>query len=278
MGIIQRMYLKEHSVVAIIFSNQTCNDFCSLLDSAPMSDVLQPIPTPPGRLVRDIVQRGVPPLVFMVVCIIVIKLWTQRMGPTTIPAEVDTIKAVITAPQQGMVLAMRVRDLQEVSQNEILGQIILADQKTVIEFKAPIKGRVGIMNKGAGELVQAGDALFTIAAPMADRMIGYLRQPISVDIKTNQLVNIRARSLGQQVGTARITKIGSELLPIRKSLLPPAHDRDEVGLPVFFTVPTNLVLYPGEIVDITFLPSEPARVPPAVVGTNAPTTNKPAGK
>ena len=249
-----------------------------------MSDVLEPIPTPPGRLVRDIVQRVVPPLVFFLVFIIVIKLWTGRMGPTTIPVEVDTIKAVITAPQPGLVLSMRVRDLQEVEQNDILGQIILADQKTVVEFKAPMKGRVGILNKGAGETVQAGDDLMTIAAPKADRMIGYLRQPISVEIQTNQFVSVRSRSLGQQMGTARITKIGTELLPIRKSLLPTAHDRDEVGLPIFFTVPTNLVLYPGEIVDVTFLPVEPPKAssdevpgkPPA--GTNAPATNNPAGK
>lgn len=213
---------------------------------------MQNIPTPFGRWLRERAQQVLPVLVFAIVLVAVIFLWEQRMGPDTVPGEVDAVRATVTAPVSGMILEMRARDLQEITQGEILGKLLAADQKT-IELKAPITGRIGFVNRHAGENVLAGDSLIQLTAARADRIVCYLRQPLSVQVAVGQPVRIRSRATGQRTGESRITRIATEMLPIRKSLLPATHSKDEVGLAVLLAVPEGLELFPGELVDVTFL-------------------------
>lgn len=225
---------------------------------------------------RDLAIRFLPFAFFGVALLFVAMLWSQRFGTATVSAEVDTIKVRLTSPGAGVLAQMSARDLTEVAQGQVLGQIFLAGANTPLDIKAPMKGTVSIVNLQPGEFVQPGQHLLTISASKADRIIAFIRQPISVTVEPNTQVKIRCRSLGQKTALARVTKVGTELAPIRKSLLPAQHDRDEVGLPVFISVPENLPLHAGEIVDVTFLTTKaPAEAVPA---TNAPTTNAPPKK
>ncbi|MSR42694.1 MAG: HlyD family efflux transporter periplasmic adaptor subunit [Pedosphaera sp.] len=234
------------------------------------------IPTPPMNRLRDLSIRFLPFAFFGVVLIFVAVLWSQRFGTATVSAEVDTIKVRLTAPGAGVLAQMSARDLTEVAQGQVLGQIFLAGANAAIDIKAPMKGTVSIVNLQPGEFVQPGQHLLTISAAKADRIIAFIRQPLSVAVEPNTEVRIRCRSLGQKTALARVTKVGTELAPIRKSLLPAQHDRDEAGLPVFISVPENLSLHPGEIVDVTFLRTKASpEIPPA---TNAPATNAPPKK
>jgi multidrug resistance efflux pump len=234
------------------------------------------IPTPPLNRLRDLSIRFLPFLFFGVALIFVAVLWSQRFGTATVMAEADTIKVRITAPGAGILAQMHARDLTEVAQGQILGRIFLAGANTPVDILAPMKGTVSIVNLQAGEFVQPGQHLVTLSAPKADRIIAFLRQPLAVSLETNMQVRVRCRSIGQRSALARITKIGMELQPIRKSLLPALHDRDELGLPVFISVPEDLPLHPGEIVDVTFLSS---KAPPEMpLPTNAPATNAPPKK
>ncbi len=236
----------------------------------------EPIPTPSLNRLRDLSIRFLPIIFFGVALLFVAVLWSQRFGTATVAAEVDTIKVRLTAPGAGVLAQMSARDLTEVAQGQVLGQIFLAGANTPIDIKSPMKGMVSIVNLQPGEFVQPGQHLLTISAAKADRIIAFLRQPLAVTVEANTEVRIRSRALGQKTVLARVTKVGTELAPIRKSLLPAMHDRDEVGLPVFISVPENLSLHPGEIVDVTFLSTKAApEIPPA---TNAPTTNAPPKK
>lgn len=232
----------------------------------------EPIPTPSLNRMRDLAIRFLPFIFFGVALIFVLVLWSQRFGTAIVAAEVDTIKVRLTSPGAGIVAQMSARDLTEVAQGQVLGQIFLSGANTPIDIKAPIKGTVSIVNLQPGEFVQPGQHLLTINAPKADRIIAFLRQPLSVTVETNTQVRIRSRSLGQKTSLARVTRIGTELVPIRKSLLPAHHDRDELGLPIFISVPDGLTILPGEIVDATFLSTKaPAEVAPVLPpATNAP--------
>jgi hypothetical protein len=50
----------------------------------------------------------------------------------------------------------------------------------------------------------------------------------------------------------------------------------ELGLPLIISVPADLKLYPGEIVDLTIRPPAPPLPPPTVSFTPAPTNPPPA--
>ncbi len=225
---------------------------------------------------RDLAIRFLPFAFFGVALFFVAMLWSQRFGTATVSAEVDTIKVRLTSPGAGVLAQMSARDLTEVKQGEVLGQIFLTGANTPLDIKSPMKGTVSIVNLQPGEFVQPGQHLLTISASKADRIIAFIRQPLSVTVEPNTQVKIRCRSLGQKTAFARVIKVGTELAPIRKSLLPAQHDRDEAGLPIFISVPENLPLHAGEIVDVTFLTTKaPAEAAPS---TNTPTTNAPPKK
>ena len=237
------------------------------------------IPTPWPRRVQELTARILPPLLFLGVLLFVVRMWSNRMGPDTLPGEVDAVRVSVAAPAAGIILEINVRDLQTVQAGEILGRMLTGEPKTIVEFKSPLAGRAGLVTVNPGEAVVAGQNLVTVAAPRGDRIICFLRQPLSVKVTTNQVALVRARSLGQKQGNGRVLQVGSELLPIRRSLLPPTHDRNELGLPVMISLPDGLELLPGELVDVTFqsgmapVPAATKVTPPEVPSGNATNAN-----
>ncbi len=229
---------------------------------------MEPIPTPLSRRAKEWAARLLPPTLFAAALLFVVLMWNQRMGPDTLPGEVDSLRVTLAAPAAGTVLEMGVRDLQMVKAGEILGRVLVGDSKTIVDLRAPFDGRTGLVSVSPGEAVTAGQSLITLAAPRGDRIICYLRQPLSVKVSTNQVALIRARSLGRHQGQSYVMQVGHELLPIRKTLLPPTHERQELGLPVLIALPEGLELLPGELVDVTFKEGtaaprpEPPRVAP----------------
>ena len=78
-------------------------------------------------------------------------------------------------------------------------------------------------------------------------------------------VEVRARGGQREVGVGEVLRVGSQLEPISASMLPrPAGNSMgsgsgsgsgpvETGLPVLVSLPSNLALYPGEVVDLRVL-------------------------
>jgi multidrug resistance efflux pump len=123
-----------------------------------------------------------------------------------------------------------------------------------IILTAPIGGRISRLEKLAGATVVAGDDIATIANPTAERIVGYLSQPLRIEPKVGMRAEIRCRGLVRNVGEARITQIGPRIeafdAPLRVRGMGAAQER---GLPIIMSVPPNLSVRPGEIVDIRLL-------------------------
>ena len=123
-----------------------------------------------------------------------------------------------------------------------------------ITLVATINGRVSKLEKLAGATVAAGDPIVTIANPTADRIIGYLSQPLRIEPKIGMRAEIRSRGLVRKVGEAQVTEIGPRIdlfdAPLRIRGMGAAQER---GLPIIMSVPPNLNIRPGELVDIRLL-------------------------
>jgi hypothetical protein len=70
-------------------------------------------------------------------------------------------------------------------------------------------------------------------------------------------VEVRSRGLPRVVGSAKITEVGTQLEAVPASLLGPMKmATTELGLPVEISLPRNLRIRAGELVDIVLLPKQ----------------------
>ncbi|MGC3957826.1 MAG: HlyD family efflux transporter periplasmic adaptor subunit [Verrucomicrobiota bacterium] len=128
-------------------------------------------------------------------------------------------------------------------------------QLSPLLLRAPIDGTVTAIHFRSGESVTPGQPILTIAADEPTRIVGYLRQPGGVAPKSGASVMIRTRSGQRLTGTAQILEVGAQL-----DVLPPALQSmklagAELALPVNISLPSALDLRPGELVDISLIPS-----------------------
>jgi hypothetical protein len=90
-----------------------------------------------------------------------------------------------------------------------------------------------------------------------ERIVGYLRPPLTVEPKTGMSVEVRTRTFQRHRAHAAIAGVGAQLEPISPTLLaamrlPVSNPPTELGLRVNVTVPAGLTLRPGEHVDLIF--------------------------
>ncbi len=217
---------------------------------------LEPMPTPPAKRWREFNRRFTPILVFVFVLILVVMLWNQRMGPLTLAGEVETVEVQVSSPQPGVLAEYKVRIFQTVAAGEVLARVVASDPKNPLAITAPVAGAITALRQHPGERIAAGEPLLTLSVTAPDRIVGFLRQPMRIEPKEGMAVEVRARARNPQIFRARIERVGPQLTPIRETLLPLGQTRRELGLPLLISVPPELKLYPGEIVDLRLLPSE----------------------
>ena len=133
-------------------------------------------------------------------------------------------------------------------------------QKPLV-LKAPIDGFVSTINKRAGEKITAGLPILVISGNKADRIIGWVRQPVFEKPSPGDLVEVRSRRLLGHATQAVVTAVGKQLEPVSPAALPfnvPAN-RIEYGLQFLVQAPPGSDLIPGEMVGITLKGKPPSR-------------------
>jgi HlyD family secretion protein len=78
------------------------------------------------------------------------------------------------------------------------------------ELRAPFDGLVVTRAKELGSVMAAGEALFTLVAPETVWMLAYVDETRAGDIAEGQPVEIRLRSLPQELFKGRVARIGIE--------------------------------------------------------------------
>jgi multidrug resistance efflux pump len=129
---------------------------------------------------------------------------------------------------------------------ESLGPILL---------KAPMDGVVQTVFKRSGETVQDGDLILALSGLESQRIIGYLRQPISRDPEVGMDVEVRTRAAPPVVLKGEILHVGNQYEEVDRSLaFPRPGGALDVGLPIAVTLPPGLPVRPGEVVDLVIHP------------------------
>lgn len=122
-------------------------------------------------------------------------------------------------------------------------------------LRAPMDGVISAIFRRSGESVTAGQPIVAISPLYSTRVVGYLRQPVNIDPKPGMTVQVRARTGRREIGVAQVVQVATQFEILPAPLQSPAKiAASELALAVDITVPPNLNLRPGELVDITFSP------------------------
>src|SRR5581483_8921268 len=123
-----------------------------------------------------------------------------------------------------------------------------------ITLTAPIDGIVNTIFHREGESVTAGQPIVAVATLNPVRIVGYLRPPISDEPEPGMLVEIRTRGLPRLAGQANVVEGGTQLEAVPATLLGPMKLANaELGLPVEISLPKDVRIRAGELVDIVLL-------------------------
>ena len=123
-----------------------------------------------------------------------------------------------------------------------------------ITLRAPVDGMVNLVYHRSGEAITAGEPILTIAAFNSVRIVGYLRPPIIGEPKVGGRVEVRTRGPHQEVGLATILEVGTQMEAVAPALQGAIKLASvELGLPIGVSLPANLKIRPGELVDLTLL-------------------------
>jgi multidrug resistance efflux pump len=97
-------------------------------------------------------------------------------------------------------------------------QAAAATNWSPITLTAPISGMVSLVFRQPGEHLVEGEPLVVINSQWSDRVVGYLRQPYSVDPKVGMKVRVTTRNRQRQEFQTEISKIGAQIEVITNSL------------------------------------------------------------
>lgn len=161
----------------------------------------------------------------------------EKMAPDEMKMEEDVPASIEAA------LAVEQRALEAV-ESQLNPTILLS----------PIDGFVSVVHRLSGEAVQAGEPILTISGARAEKIIAYVRQPLQQRPQVGMSVEVRSRTEGRLAGRGEVLSVGGQLEPILPELMayrPAGAPAVEYGLPVLLTVPQDLGLIPGEIVDLS---------------------------
>jgi len=131
---------------------------------------------------------------------------------------------------------------------------------------APITGMVDVPRRQVGEFVLPGEPLLSIYSQRSDRVIAYLRQPYRLDPKVGMTAQVTTRTKKREVFSSHVIQVGAqmEVLTNALAIVRPGVMVD-AGLPVIVQVPEEVLIRPGEVVDVllTESPAETVSKPSA---------------
>jgi multidrug resistance efflux pump len=143
---------------------------------------------------------------------------------------------------------------------------VFEDKLKPLQLLAPIDGVVTCIHHRPGEQIIAGTVLVTITAKTSDRIVAFLPRNLAYTPKVGTPVEVSTRStLQRRTALATVIGIGPQLEGVTNPLIMPPvavnpYFVPNTGRPISISLPPELKLLPGELVDIRLLPEPRASV------------------
>ena len=126
-----------------------------------------------------------------------------------------------------------------------------------ITLRSPMDGFVSVVDHRPGSKIMAGETILVISAEKSDRILAWVRQPVTVRPHVGDMVEVRRGVLGEPPFQAMVVKVGRQLEPINPTAVPLAAtiQQAEFGLPLIVKAPDIVDLIPGEAVQLRVIRS-----------------------
>jgi len=206
-----------------------------------------------------------------------------RADVEELKARIEENKTAITRSQQLREQARALREELEAESPEVevaqlsspLSEAIRAQNSVIqgiterrakLELKAPLSGKVSSIFHRTGETVLSGDPILAITDTTSQRVLAYVDEPAARQVEVGAEVKLLSRDYPRKVVAGRVLKVNSkiEMFPLRLSpnptyriIIPDAGGPkvSRWGLSVLIgEIPPN-IFFPGEILDVRFLPA-----------------------
>lgn len=176
--------------------------------------------------------------------------------------QVDELAKLVAEGEQSFKNINPTESLEKITGDPITAAINLKEARlreieaelSPVQLRASIDGVITAVYFRSGESVTAGVPIISIASVQPIRIVGYIRSPEPGEPKIGSKVEVRSRLGKREVGIAQITEVGTQLevppLVLASSATPP---NTELGLPIEVSLPANLAIRPGELVDLTLV-------------------------
>jgi multidrug resistance efflux pump len=181
--------------------------------------------------------------------------------------EVDELNRIVNEQSKDVAQpqATNTIELSQLSDQPLRAAIAVQESKlrlteaelSPITLKAPVDGMVNLIFHRSGEAIIAGEPIVTIAAYNPVRIVSYVRAPVMTEPSVGTRVEVRSRGPRREVGIANIIEVGTQLETVAPALASPVKfSTVELGLPISVSLPSNLKIRPGELVDLTLLSTD----------------------
>ncbi|HEY9175537.1 MAG TPA: hypothetical protein VI136_24920 [Verrucomicrobiae bacterium] len=126
-----------------------------------------------------------------------------------------------------------------------------------ITLRSPMDGFVSVVDHRPGSKIMAGETILVISAEKSDRILAWVRQPVTVRPHVGDMVEVRRGILGEPPFQGMVVKVGRQLEPINPTAVPLAAtiQQAEFGLPLIVKAPDIVDLIPGEAVQLRVIRS-----------------------
>lgn len=122
-----------------------------------------------------------------------------------------------------------------------------------VKLRAPISGLITAVHHHPGERVRRGESIVTITATNSGRIVAYFRQAPVQPVQAGDAVQVRSRMDRRQSGLGRVLRVGRHYEDVSTNLAVANPGFATRGLPVLVSLPENMALLPGELVDLALL-------------------------
>jgi multidrug resistance efflux pump len=168
-----------------------------------------------------------------------------------------------TAELQSTVEQMRTSGIVRLEPTDAAVEQAIAAQRERLQrlqkpvaLRSPINGFVSVINHLPGEKVTPGQPILVVSAEKSDRIIAWVRQPVTARPQIGDIVEVRRMTLGQPPFEATVVRVGRQLELINPAAAVSVSadlQRAEFGLPLIVKVAASLDLIPGEAVQVRIL-------------------------
>ncbi len=127
----------------------------------------------------------------------------------------------------------------------------LRNQADTLLVRAPISGTLVDVFCSPGQRLHAGAPIATLAADHGSFIVSYLPEATRFEPLPGMKVTLRSRAIGAQAVESEIEEVGRQIetMPTSLATNPAIPER---GLPIRITLPTEIDLQPGVLVDVIY--------------------------